>query len=95
MAILLALKCRIPSVLSSGHGLLALVALSILLAANLTTTINDLAWWAFGVLVVGFLGGGVLFRFLFRDRAPLKLIAVHAMVGLTGIVLLGLSAFFW
>ncbi|WP_043768644.1 hypothetical protein [Algiphilus aromaticivorans] len=93
MACLILLKYRVPRALSNGHGLLALVALAIFLAANLTADNGALAWWAFGVLAAGFLGGGFLFRFLFRDRAPIKLIAGHAALGVTGLALLGLSAF--
>ena len=93
MAALIGLKVRVPAVFSNGHGLLAMLALGILLAANLTSHVPNLAWWAFATLGAGFLGGGLLFRILFKDRAPLKLVAAHAFLGTTGLVLLYLSAF--
>lgn len=93
MAVLAAFRLRVPAVVGHSHGLAALFALALLLLANLTTNAGALAWGAFGVLAVGFLGGGLLFRFIFKDRLPMKLLGIHAGTGVLGLLLLYLTAF--
>ncbi|MDT0635199.1 hypothetical protein [Spectribacter hydrogenoxidans] len=93
MAILAALRVRRPAIMGRSHGLAAFLALALLLLANLTTDASTLAWTAFGVLAAGFIGGGLLFRFIFKDRLPMKFVGMHASVGLLGLLLLYLTAF--
>lgn len=93
MATLAALRVRVPAIMGNSHGLAAFLALVLLLLANITTNASALAWAAFGVLTVGFLGGGLFFRFVFKDRLPMKFVGMHAGIGVLGLLLLYLTAF--
>ncbi|WP_156967192.1 hypothetical protein [Paraburkholderia ferrariae] len=79
-----------PTWLRNGHGLGGLAALIALFAMNLhgeaATPIRS--WWAFGVLLSGFIGGLLLLRVLFRSKAPLWVVFLHGAIGITGIALL-------
>ena len=87
---LIAAKRGIPAFLSAGHGLAGLACLGLLLAANLQggDATPALAWWALAVFTGGMIGGLVLFRVLFKHKAPLWLAAVHGSVGALGLWLL-------
>lgn len=87
---LIALRIRFPSLLGMAHGLGGLLALGVLLAVNLRgeQATPTLAWWALAVLLSGFIGGLLLFRVIFRNRATLPLAAIHGSVGATGLYLL-------
>ena len=95
LATLVALKVRFPALLGLGHGLGGFVALATLLAANLQggDATPALAWWALAVFFGGFVGGVVLFRVLFKDRATLPLALLHGSAGALGLVLLYQAAF--
>lgn len=93
MAALAGLGIRVPAIMGTSHGLAAFLGLALLLLANLTTDASALAWAAFGVLTAGFLGGGLFFRFIFKDRLPMKVVGMHAGIGVLGLLLLYLTAF--
>lgn len=89
MAALIAFKLRFPAFLGAAHGLGGLAALALLFAANLMNPdAPERAWWALGVLTAGLVGGLIFFRVLFRDHAPLWLVAGHGSVALFGLWLL-------
>ncbi|WP_152551457.1 hypothetical protein [Polycyclovorans algicola] len=87
---MIATKRPIPRAISMGHGLFALVAVGALFTVNLwgEAQTPELAWWAFGVLTAGLIGGLLFFRVLFKDKAPLWLALGHGSVGVVGLVLL-------
>ena len=95
MAALIAAKARIPRLLSDGHGLAGLAALGFLFAVNLhgRESTPATAWWSLGVFLGGFVGGLLLFRVIFRNRASLPLVGLHASVGVAGLYLLYRAAF--
>lgn len=95
MGVMIAAKARIPAYMGVGHGLGGLAALAVLFAANLQggDATPVLAWWALVVFLAGFTGGMLLFRVLFKDRAPLALVAVHGSIGAIGLYLLYGAAF--
>ena len=94
MAMLLVLRHRLPSWLGSAHGLAGLAALCLLFGLNLyggaATTAS--AWWALGILLGALFGGLLLFRIVFKNRAPLPLVALHGALAIAGILLLLRSA---
>ncbi|HSW12615.1 MAG TPA: hypothetical protein VLI06_07215 [Solimonas sp.] len=94
MALLIALKQRIPRALGTMHGLAGLAALALLFVATLRggDATPSQAWWALVVLLSGFVGGMLLFRVVFRERATLPLVALHGGLGSIGIYLLYLAA---
>ncbi|MES2262635.1 MAG: hypothetical protein V4724_29265 [Pseudomonadota bacterium] len=79
-----------PRWLRSAHGLAGLAALCALFALNLVgqAATPERAWWAFGVLLAGFVGGLLLLRVLFRSAAPLAVVLLHGALGGAGIALL-------
>lgn len=95
LTLMLALRLRHPPWFGTAHGLLGLAALAALFCANLcgAATTPALAWWALGVLLAALSGGLILFRFLFRGRAPLPLAVLHGSLALAGIYLLYRAAF--
>jgi hypothetical protein len=96
MAAMIAAKIRIPSFMGPGHGLGGLAAIAILFAANLLggAATPAAAWWALVVFVGGLIGGLLLFRVLFKNKAPLALVAVHGSIGAVGLYLLyGVTGF--
>lgn len=95
MALLIASRIGVPSLLASGHGLAALAALALLFGANLHggEQTPALAWWALAVLLSGLIGGLLLFRVLFVRRTPLALVAVHGSAGALGLYLLYSAAY--
>lgn len=95
MTALIIARVRIPAFLGPAHGLGGLAALLFLFGTNLHggDATPALAWWALGVFFAGFVGGLLLFRVLFKDRAPLPLAALHGSIGAVGLYLLGVSAF--
>lgn len=90
MVLLIAAKVRFPGILPIGHGLGGLVALGLLFAANLRgeAATPDRAWWALAVFASGFVGGVILFRVLFKDKATLPLALMHGSLGGLGLWLL-------
>ncbi|MGP8473916.1 hypothetical protein [Burkholderia sp. PR2] len=80
----------VPPWLRNAHGLAGLAALIALFAMNLhgeaATPVR--AWWAFGVLLLGFIGGLVLLRVLYRSKAPLSVVLLHGGIGIAGLALL-------
>ena len=78
----------VPKQIPVAHGLGALAGLTVLLYANLTGSPSELAWWAFGIFAAGSLGGLLLFKFVFKQGAPMLIIAGHASLGLVGLYLL-------
>ncbi len=95
IAALVGAKVRFPEILGMGHGLGALAALGFLFYVNLTSgdATPPRAWWAFGVFAAGFVGGVLLFRVLFKNRATLPLALVHGSAGALGLYLLYGAAF--
>lgn len=95
MAGLIAAKGRIPALLSNGHGLAGLAALIFLFSVNLhgRDSTTAASWWALGVFLSGFVGGLLLFRVIFKGRATLPLVAMHASLGVAGLYLLYRAAF--
>jgi hypothetical protein len=91
MAVQIALKRPIPSWMGSGHGLAALAGLVLLFVANLRgeDQTPPTAWWALGLFTAGMVGGLILFRVLFPQRAPLGLAVLHGSLGAVGLILLG------
>lgn len=89
MLAMIVAKIRLPSFFAPAHGLGGLGALAVLFAANLTGEATPaLAWWALGVFSAGLVGGLLLFRVLFKNGAPLFLIAGHGSVAVLGLYLL-------
>ena len=94
MAVMIAAKRSIPSVMGPGHGLGGLFGVGLLLAAILRSPSADSrAWLAWGVLAAGLAGGALFFAILFRKRAPLLLVAGHGSLGAIGLYLLYRVAF--
>ncbi|WP_420467714.1 hypothetical protein [Panacagrimonas sp.] len=95
MTALIVASKPIPAFLGPAHGLAALAAVGVLFAVNLSLgdTTPVLAWWALGVFVAGLVGGLLLFRVLFKDKAPLALALAHGSVGALGLYLLYGAAF--
>lgn len=95
LTLLILLRVRFPSWLGMGHGLGGLASLALLLVANLrggdATPMQ--AWWALLVFLAGLIGGLILFRVLFKDRATLPLALMHGSVGGVGLYLLYGAAF--
>lgn len=82
-------KIRIPAFLGPAHGVGGLAALAVLLVANLQGEATpERAWWALGVFAAGFSGGLLFFRVLFRNAAPILLVAGHGSVAAVGLYLL-------
>jgi hypothetical protein len=90
MAGLILAKVKIPPILPIGHGLGGLAALGFLFWVNLQggDATLDRAWWALVVFAAGFVGGLLFFRVLFKNAAPLFLIAGHGSVAAVGLYLL-------
>jgi len=90
MAAMILAKLRIPSFIPVGHGLGGLAALGYLFWVNLQggDATPDLAWWSLIVFTGGFVGGLLFFRVLFKQSAPLFVIAGHASVAALGLYLL-------
>lgn len=90
MAAMIVFKARIPSYFGPAHGIGGLAALALLFFANLqlgdATPPN--AWWALGVFAAGLIGGLLFFRVLFKQTAPLWLVAGHGSVAALGLYLL-------
>lgn len=95
MTAMIAGRIRIPAFMGVGHGLGALAALAVLFAANLLgeDATPSAAWWALVVFLAGFTGGMLLFRVLFREKAPLALALVHGSIAVLGLYLLYGAAF--
>ncbi|MCC4594204.1 hypothetical protein NRY95_19395 [Xanthomonas campestris pv. phormiicola] len=95
LALLIGLRIRFPRWCATAHGLLGLLGLLVLFAANLHggDALPPLAWWALGVLLAALCGGLILFRTLFRARAPRPAVLVHGALALLGIYLLYRAAF--
>ena len=90
MAALVMAKVKIPSFIPPAHGLGGLAALAFLFWVNLQggDATADRAWWALAVFAGGFVGGLLFFRVLFKQSAPLVLIAGHGSVAALGLWLL-------
>lgn len=87
-------KFRIPAFLGPAHGLGGLAATALLFAANLQGEATpERAWWALGVFAAGLVGGLLFFRVLFKNAAPLFLVAGHGSLAGIGLYLLYPLAF--
>lgn len=87
-------KVKIPSFLGPAHGLGGLAALAVLFTANLQAEATpDRAWWALVVFAGGLVGGLLFFRVLFKNQAPMFLVAGHGSVAALGLFLLFPVAF--
>jgi hypothetical protein len=95
MAAMILFKLKLPSFFPPSHGIGALAALALLFVANLQygDALPSGAWWALGVLTAGLIGGLLFFRVLFKQSAPLWLIAGHGSVAALGLYLLYGAAF--
>jgi hypothetical protein len=92
---LIVFRVRLPGFLGPAHGLAGLAALVFLFGINLHggDATPSTQWWALGVFFAGFVGGLLLFRVLFKEKAPLPLAALHGSIGAVGLWLLYGSAF--
>lgn len=90
MAGLILAKVKVPALLPPAHGLGGLAAVALLFYANLQLgdAAPDRAWWALAVFAAGLVGGLLFFRVLFKQSAPLFLIAGHGSVAALGLFLL-------
>ncbi|MGQ0622534.1 MAG: hypothetical protein ACT4QA_21945 [Panacagrimonas sp.] len=87
-------KIKIPGFLGPAHGLGGLAALAFLFYVNLQSDATpDRAWWALGVFTAGLIGGLLFFRVLYKNAAPLFLVAGHGSVAALGLWLLYPVAF--
>lgn len=87
-------KMKIPAFFGPAHGLGGLAATALLFVANLLGDATpDRAWWALVVFTAGLVGGLLFFRVLFKNAAPLYLIAGHGSVAVLGLWLLYPVAF--
>ncbi|TAM09356.1 MAG: hypothetical protein EPN72_00645 [Nevskiaceae bacterium] len=95
MLLLIAAGKNYPQWLGTGHGVFALVCLCALFVVNLLgeTATPAAAWWALGVFVAGFIGGMLLFRYLYKGRATVPLVLLHGGLNTLGLVLLYNAAF--
>lgn len=95
MALLILAKIKIPSFIPPAHGLGGLAALAFLFWVNLQggDATPERAWWALVVFTGGFVGGLLFFRVLFKQSAPLFLVAGHGSVAALGLWLLYGAAF--
>lgn len=95
LAVLVALRIRFPRWFGPAHGLLGLLALVLLFAANLLGEQQTpaLAWWALGLLAAALSGGLVFFRVLHPGRVPLPLALLHGGLALVGVYVLYRAAF--
>lgn len=95
MTVLILAGRPIPKFMGPAHGLGGLAALAFLFGVNLAggSSTPPLAWWAFGVFFSGFVGGLLLFKVLFKEKATLPLAAMHGSIGGVGLYLLYSSAF--
>lgn len=81
---------RPPAWLAMGHGLLAAAGLTLLIYAAATVGIPLMAQFALGFFVVAAIGG-VAMNLLFHWKMlplPIPLMIVHALLAVTGFVLL-------
>lgn len=94
MAGIIVAKRKVPSFLPPLHGLGGLGAVAVLFAANLMGEATpDRAWWALVVFTAGLVGGLLFFRVLFKNAAPLLLVAGHGSLAVLGLWLLYPVAF--
>lgn len=95
MAAMILFKAKIPSFFPTAHGIGGLAALALLFFANLRLgdETPDTAWWALGAFTAGLIGGLLFFRVLFKQSAPVWLIAGHGSVAGVGLYLLYGAAF--
>lgn len=87
-------KMKIPAFLGPAHGLGGLAAVAVLFTANLQGVATpDRAWWALAVFTAGLVGGLLFFRVLFKNAAPILLVAGHGSLAVLGLWLLYPVAF--
>ena len=86
-----------PSWLAMLHGLLAAMALTLLVFAFLTGAAPALAGWAVLLLVLAAVGGAYLNLGYHVKGAlvPKPIVIVHALVAVSGYTLLAMSVFGW
>ena len=84
-----------PAWLAFGHGLLAAAGLTLMIYAACTVGLPPLAQFALGALLVAALGGSVLNLMYHQKQLPLPvgIMVVHALLAVTGFVMLFLAAF--
>lgn len=85
----------VPAFLGKGHGMAALAALVLLFLANLLgrDATPAVAWWAFVVLLAGFVGGITVIAQVFQHKPPLWFAAAHGSLAVVGLYLLSGVAF--
>ena len=86
---------RPPSWLAMGHGVLAAAALTLLTYAALTVGIPQLAQFGLGLLILAAIGGAGI-NLLYHSKMlplPIPLIIGHALIAVSGFVLLLVSVF--
>ena len=82
----------VPPLVKHGHGVAAAVGLALLVKAAVDTRSMTLFLSA-AILLSGFLGGVLLFGFVFRGRrTPGALVVMHASLGTLGVLLLAYAA---
>jgi len=83
---------KAPLALALVHGLVAAAGLVIVLVEALGPHATGQLRVALGILVVGALGGFLLFSYRLRKKEiPVGLMAVHALVAVTGFAVLVLT----
>lgn len=84
----LALIKGLPGWMRLGHGATAGVGLVLLLLGALGDG-RQLVWLAFGLVVIGFIAGGVFFGTIYRNRRPPGLlISGHGALNAVGVAIL-------
>ena len=86
---------RPPSWLAMLHGLLAGSGLTLLLYAGFSAGMPTNAWLGTGLLVLAALGG-VFLNLTYHDKRlplPISIVLIHALLAVTGFVLIFLAAF--
>lgn len=82
----------ISTFIRRGHALTAVVGLVLLLYAALNGA-GQAAWVALIILASGLAGGLLLFGVIFKGkRTPSVMIAAHASLGVTGLLVLAYAA---
>lgn len=85
----------VPAFMGKGHGLTALAGLILLFLANLLgrDATPAAAWWAFVILVAGFVGGLTVIAQVYDHKPPLWFAAAHGSIAVIGLYLLSGVAF--
>lgn len=95
MTAMLARGASVPAFMGKGHGMTALAGLIVLFLANLTgeAATPAAAWWAFIVLLSGFVGGLTIIANVYDHKPPLWFAGAHGGLAVLGLYLLSGVAF--